>query len=270
LALSVIQEGKQSLWVYDLRRETWNRLTSEDGPEWLPAWTPDGQFLAFRSGNTLAWTRSDGSGKVERLAGVSRNAGPWSFSSDGKWLAFWPLQPGSDVWIVPVERVPGELRLGQPQPLLQQAGSQGAPAISPDDRWLAYTSAAPGGHFEVYVTPFSPQEKASRPKSQVSNLGGWRPIWSRNSRELFYGALDGRIQVAAYTVKGDSFVPEKPRFWSKTQKTDIGLSADFDVAPDGKRVLALLPAEEAKPETILHVLLNVDSELRRRAPQHRK
>jgi DNA-binding winged helix-turn-helix (wHTH) protein len=127
LALSVIQEGKQSLWVYDLRRETWNRLTSGDDPEFLPTWTPDGEFLAFRSGNTLAWTQSDGSGRVERLPGVSPNAGPWSFSADGKWLAFWPLQPGSDLWTVPVERTSGVLRLGQPQPLLQQAGSKGAP-----------------------------------------------------------------------------------------------------------------------------------------------
>ncbi|PYT24456.1 MAG: hypothetical protein DMG57_28485 [Acidobacteria bacterium] len=123
LALSVIQDGKQGLWVYDLKRETWNRLTSEDEPEWLPTWTPDGEFIAFRSGNTLAWTRSDGSGKVERLAGVSRNAGPYSFSADGNWLAFWPLQPDSDLWIVPVSRTSGVLRLGQPQPLLQQAGS---------------------------------------------------------------------------------------------------------------------------------------------------
>jgi Tol biopolymer transport system component/DNA-binding winged helix-turn-helix (wHTH) protein len=264
LALSVIQEGKQSLWVYDLKRETWNRLTSEDEPEWLPTWTPDGEFLAFRSGNTLAWTRSDGSGKVERLAGVSRNAGPWSFSTDGKWLAFWPLEPDSDLWIVPVERTPGMLRLGQPQPLLQQAGSKGAPAVSPDGRWLAYSSAA-SGHFEVYVMPFSPQGKASGGKWQVSNLGGWSPDWSRNSRELFYGGLDGRVQVVAYKVSGDSFVAEKPRFWSEKVTTGNG----FDVAPDGKRVLALLPADEAKPETILHLLLNLDSELRRRAPVHR-
>jgi len=123
VALSAIQDGKQRLWVYDLRLETWNRLTSEDDPESLPTWTPDGEFIAFRSGNTLAWTRSDGSGKVERLAGVSRNAGPYSFSADGNWLAFWPLQPDSDLWIVPVSRTSGVLRLGQPQPLLQQAGS---------------------------------------------------------------------------------------------------------------------------------------------------
>jgi serine/threonine-protein kinase len=269
LALSVIQEGKQSLWVYDLRRETWNRLTSEDDPEWLPTWTPDGEFLAFRSGNTLAWTQSDGSGKVERLAGVSRNAGPSSFSADGKWLAFWPLEPDSDLWTVPVERTPGVLRLGQPKPLLQQAGSKGAPAISPDDRWLAYTSAA-SGHFEIYVMPFSPQGKTVVRKWLVSNGGGFGPVWSHNSRELFYQSLDSRIHVAAYIVKGDSFIAAKPRFWSQKQMTDMGLSRGFDVAPDRKRVVALLPADEAKPETILHVLLNVDSELRRRARAHRK
>jgi eukaryotic-like serine/threonine-protein kinase len=205
---------------------------------------------------------------VKRLAGVSPNAGPWSFSADGKWLAFWPLQPGSDLWIVPVERTPGVLRLGQPQPLLQQAGSKGAPAISPDGRWLAYSSAA-SGRFEIYVTPFSPQERAPGRKWLVSNRGGHSPVWSRNGRELFYGNLDRRVQMAAYMVKGDSFVAEKPRFWSEKQVADSGSFFGFDVAPDGKRVLALFASEDAKPETILHLLLNVDSELRRRAPAHR-
>jgi hypothetical protein len=32
----------------------------------------------------------------------------------------------------------------------------------------------------------------------------------------------------------------------------------------------MLASEDAKPEVILHLLLNVDSELRRRAPAHRK
>jgi hypothetical protein len=44
----------------------------------------------------------------------------------------------------------------------------------------------------------------------------------------------------------------------------------MDVAPDGKRVLALFASEDAKPETTLHLLLNVDSELRRRTPAHRQ
>jgi serine/threonine-protein kinase len=269
LALSVIQEGQQNIWIYELSRQSRYRLTSGDEPEFLPTWTPDGEFIAFRSGNSLAWTQSDGGGKVERLVGASGNAGPWSFSADGKWLAFWPLQPGSDLWIVPVERTPGVLRLGQPHPLLRQAGTKGAPAISPDDRWVAYSSAEPEG-FEVFVMPLSPQQRATNRKWLVSTGGGHSPVWARNGRELFYEGLDHRVRVTAYAVKGDSFAAEKPRIWSGKQMADIGFLPDYDVAPDGKRVLALLPAEAAKPETILHVMLNVDSELRRRVPPHRK
>ena len=268
LALSVMRDGKRNLWVYDLRRETWNRLTSEDNPESMPTWTLDGEFLAFRSGNTLAWTRSDGSGKVERLSGVSPNAAPYSFSPDGRWLAFWPLEFDSDLWTVPVERTPGALRLGKPQPLLQQPGSKGAPAISPDGRWVAYSSNAVG-HFEIYVMPFSPGGPAGS-KWLVSNQGGHSPRWSLNGRQLFYLGFDRRIQVAGYTAKGNSFEAEKPRLWSERQLADTDPFPGYDVALDGKRVVGLFASEEATPQTNLHLLFNVDSELRRSAPARRK
>ena len=93
---------------------------------------------------------------------------------------------------------------------------------------------------------------------------------SRNGQDLFYEGRDQQVHAAAYTVKGDSFVAEKPRHWSEKQMAEIGFFSGFDVAPDGKRVLALLAAGETKPETILHMLLNVDSELRRRAPARGK
>jgi Tol biopolymer transport system component len=75
----------------------------------------------------------------------------------------------------------------------------GATAISPDDRWLAYTSAA-SGHFEIYVMPFSPQGNTMVRKWLVSNEGGFAPVWSRNSRELFYEGLDSRVEVARLRV----------------------------------------------------------------------
>jgi Tol biopolymer transport system component len=268
LALSMVREGKQNLWVYDLRRETWNRLTSDAEPVTLPTWTPDGEYVAFRSGNALAWTLSDGSGKLEYLAGVSRNAGPSSFSADGKWLAFWPLEDRSDLWIVPVERTPGLMRMGKPQVLLQQPGSKGAPRISPDGRWVAYSSNE-SGRFEIYVMPFSSQARSAAPRWLVSNGGGTGPIWSQNGRDLFFQTLDHRIGVAAYTVRGDSLIVEKARHWSETPLADTGFVTSFDVAPDGKRVVAMLPAEDPRAATLVRVMLNVETELRRRAPRSR-
>ena len=84
---------------------------------------------------------------------------------------------------------------------------------------------------------------------------------------MFYLGPDRRIWVAGYTIKGDSFVPEKPRLWAGKQLADIGVSSAFDIAPDGKRAAVLLDAarEDSKPETHIRVMFNVDDELRRRA-----
>jgi DNA-binding winged helix-turn-helix (wHTH) protein/Tol biopolymer transport system component len=263
LAVAIVEEEKQNLWVYDFGREVWSRVTNGADPDMLPTWTPDGEFIAFRSGDALAWTRWDGSGKVERLEGVSPNAGPWSFSADGKWLAFWPLERGSDLWVAAVERAPGVLRLKYPERLRLQAGTKGAPAISPDGRWLAYTSDE-SGHFEVYVSPFSPKGAADRRKWPVSTAGGWAPVWAPMGGELLYQNSDRQVFAAAYRVKGDSFTPQKPRLWSDTRLGATGFLDGFDVARDGKRVLALMPAEDPRASTLVRALLNVDTELHRR------
>jgi serine/threonine-protein kinase len=264
LAVAIAAEEKQNLWVFDFRREGWSRVTNGAGPDWLPTWSSDGEYLAFRSGNALAWTRLDGGGKVERLAGVSGNAGPWSFSADGKWLAFWPLEPGSDLWTAAVERVPGKLRLTHPEPLLLQPGAKGAPAISPDGRWLAYTSDE-SGHFEVYVSPFAPGNMATEGRKWlVSTGGGWTPVWPASGGAIFYQDFNGQVYSAGYQVKGDLFTPQKPRLWSDIRLGNSGFGRGFDVSRDGKRVLALLPTEDPRASTLVRVLLNVDTDLRRR------
>jgi hypothetical protein len=68
-------------------------------------------------------------------------------------------------------------------------------------------------------------------------------------------------------VKGDTFVPDTPRLWSEKQLANVGLFRNYDLAPDGSRVLALMPAEGAEAQTARqHVifLLNFADEVRRR------
>ena len=153
--------------------------------------------------------------------------------------------------------------------LRQASSSKGAPAISPDNRWLAYSSSE-SGRFEIYVTALSAGGLATGRKWPVSNGGGLSPIWSRNTGELFFQSLDHFAEVVSYSVKDDSFVVGNPRVWCKTRLGGTGILQAFDVAPDGKRLLALIDAENTEVEAALHVLLNVDDELRRRAPANRK
>ena len=94
-------------------------------------------------------------------------------------------------------------------------------------------------------------------------------MFSRNGRELFFRTQDSRmILVASYTAKGDAFVAEKPRVWSEKRIADTDLNGpNFDVAPDGKRIAALMPEETTEAQQAQsHVIFleNFFDELRRK------
>ena len=75
--------------------------------------------------------------------------------------------------------------------------------------------------------------------------------------------------VVNYTVKGDSFVADKPRVWFGKQLANLGGAVNLDLAPDGKRFVVLTPADSPEPrETQSHVTLVVNffDEIRRRVP----
>ena len=83
--------------------------------------------------------------------------------------------------------------------------------------------------------------------------------------------MTNRIMVVPYTVKGDSILADQPKLWSGKPLADLGLvgGGNYDLAPDGKRVAALMPAEspEAKVDQSHVVFLeNFFDELRRKVP----
>ena len=58
---------------------------------------------------------------------------------------------------------------------------QTQPSLSPDGRWLAYSSNETG-RFEVLVRPYD----GSGPDQQVSTSGGQEPLWGPCGRKLYY------------------------------------------------------------------------------------
>ena len=73
--------------------------------------------------------------------------------------------------------------------------------------------------------------------------------------------------VTGYAVNRESFVAGKPRLWSGQKLTAPTDDANYDVAPDGKTIEALVPrlvAEESKSSLHATFLLNFFDELRRR------
>jgi Tol biopolymer transport system component len=274
LAFSMSSGTGMDIWVKDLDRDTPSRLSFVAGVSRSPVWTPDGKNIVFRSDNSpapgLYWIRSDGSGEAQRLTDGKLSEWPFSFSPDGKRLAFTGDGNGGsfDIFTAPVEGDPGRgalgVRLGKPELFLGTPFAEGYSRFSPDGRWLAYQSNE-SGTFEVYVRPFP----GPGGRWQISMGGGLYPVWSRDGRELLFATLDQRVMAVGYSVSGDSFAAGKPRVWSGTRLLNVAGAQVYDLAPDGKRLAAILASDDASAQklpTHLTFLLNFFDELRRRAP----
>ena len=269
LAMEVGDGPSQDVWVYSLDRDTITRLTFDGKVNQSPIWSPDGRYIVFGDREGLSWTRADGVGRPQSLVRTKTpNTFPWSFTSDGKRLAYNVVdnpETGYDLWTVPLETDGTGLRAGKPEVYLQTPFDKRNPSFSPDGRWLAYASNELGS-FQVYVQAFP--DKGG--KWQISSAGGGYPMWSHSGRELFFESLDNRIMVAGYTVQGDSFVPDKPRRWSeKALANTVNSRKNVDLAPDSKRFVVVMPAEAGDAQQSRnHVIFleNFFDELRRRVP----
>jgi Tol biopolymer transport system component len=235
-----------------------------------PLWTVDGRYLLFRALSQrtrgIWWVRADGMGQPQPLTQSNNPQLPWSFPANGKRLAFNELSPatGDDIWTVPVETGSSGLRAGKPELFLQTPSHERGPAFSPNGRWMAYQSNE-SGRYEVYVQAFPD----GHGKRQVSVEGGTYPAWSRNGGDLFF--VSNRVlMVASYQARGDSFVIGPPRVWFEKRIPNFASTMSYSPAPDGKRIVALMPADTPEePHDRVIFLLNFFDELRRRVPLSR-
>jgi serine/threonine-protein kinase len=263
IALSLSDGGSPDIWVYDPQRDAMTRLTFGSECRY-PVWSPDGRYVVFGcSGKGIFQTRADGAGQPQALTESKTRQIPWSFTPDGKWLAYSDYNTGlPQLWTVRLEDVGGRLKAGKPEPFLKSSFTALTAAFSPDGHWLAYSSNS-SGDLEVYVRPFPPPSSGQGGQWQISNSGGYIPRWSPNGRDLFYWSND-QIMAVSYTIKGGTFLPEKPRVWIRK----LG-GTRWDLARDGKRVLVRTPVESPKAlneEREIVFLENFFDYLRQRVP----
>jgi Tol biopolymer transport system component len=147
------------------------------------------------------------------------------------------------------------------------------PQISPDGRWLAYTSTESIGEAlkgEIYLRPFPEVDKG---KWLISISGGHSPLWAHNGRELFYRNGDATMVVAVET--NPTFKPGKPQtlFRGKYFSYIPGIElTPWDISPDGKRFVmtTLLQSADGKSEEKrqrkINIVLNWTEELKQRVP----
>lgn len=233
LGVAVLDRDRRAgdLWIYDVATGERVQFTSDPADEnWL-IWSPDGRRVAFNSardgGLDLYAADASGHGVVDALLVDGLAKWPVSWSPDGRYILYTTNseETGNDLWLLPLD---GER---QPRPFIRTEFQDNWGAISPDGRWVAYSSTETG-QAEVYVVPFPGGGEQQR----VSADGGFQARWRRDGREIFYLASDGTLMSTTVDGEGPAFraVRVEPLF--RTPFLYPPYRA-YDVTADGQRFI---------------------------------
>jgi Tol biopolymer transport system component len=229
--------GMSDIWLADPRRGTRTRMTFDERTNAvLPRWSPEGREIAFAqttasrferiaADDTIRFLNADGSGETRQPI----SGGYPTFDRDWTYIAFvrTDAETGRDICFMPLDGT------SEAKPLLRTHASEEDPALSPDGRWLAYTSNESGME-EVYLTRFP----SGQGKWQVSSGVGVLPRWSTDGSRLYY--VDAAAGIYDVQITTDPRV-----MLSQPQRTidggALGINAyqGFAISADGQSLIAI-------------------------------
>jgi Tol biopolymer transport system component len=202
-------------------------------------WSPDGRYVYYSSNRVddLFRATTDGTGIIEQLTDTATHQYPTSITPDGRRLIYgeYGTATKSDLAGLVLSDEPTS------EYLLQTEFNERNGQVSPDGLWLAYESDR-SGQGEIYVRPYPDIQSAVW---QISSRGGSKPLWAKNSKEIFFWGPTDMMTVALDTQP--EFVPGLPEaLFDHQDKYALTQIPHFDVDPAGGRfIMVKKPSDES-------------------------
>ena len=218
------------LWVIDLGAGTRQRLTDDDGDSNDPQWSPDGSLLAYSvnaPGGKDVFVQRSGGGQPRALLSRDRMQFPSDWLRDGSALLVTEETPnnGYDILVQPADG-------SSPRPYATTPANETAARISPDGRWVAFTSDE-SGKPEVYIDSYPKPVR----RAMLSLGGGTHPVWRGDGTELYYWQDGALVAAQLGSAWGDAAPTVTARTVLFRAPYLVGLNTMYDVSSDGKKFI---------------------------------
>ena len=209
LTIGATRGSNRHTAIYDFNVGTLTRITQEGGAH-APVWSPDGTRIAFSAESPT----SDAEDIFVQPVDHSAPAVAVTHQPNDQHASAWPNDTSLVFFNLTSARTLGGSVGGQtaevvnptakaaPKPLLNAAWGEFDAAVSPDGRWMAFTSSESGTP-EIHVRAFP--NGASGGDWKVSSGGGIRSRWSGDGRTIFYQSALGTAISATKVTPGTPF-----------------------------------------------------------------
>jgi len=250
-----------NIWVYDVKRGAASRLTFGERLEAAPVWSPDGTKIAYsalaESGVYQLKTKlASGAGRDEAFPeDREHHVVPTDWSRDGRMVISLFSRSSNGTAIA----IADPAHAGQMTPFLeaQQGTAVQLARVSPDGKWIAYTSNESHRN-EIYVQPVP----ATGGRWQISTAGGQAPLWRADGREIVYDTAGDTFYSVSVEPKGATLEVGTPvKLFQRALVHGQPQVYRYAIDRDAQRFLLNTPVENAVPQTA-QIVLNWAATLR--------
>jgi serine/threonine protein kinase len=230
VALVDPEVNTRDLWILSRVDGQRRRLTSDPADELNPLWSPDGKWIFFTANKNgvrnIYRMPAGGDGPSESILASDEDLNLEDISSNGKLLVFNFRDERDNPPSIGLLSLPDKRRV-----TFATAPTRAA-RLSPDQKWMAYTSNRNGSAIVVRGVSGNGAPVGEEYVVSDSSRGATTSMWRADGKELFY--LEGRTLMSVQIeTNGNRLFASAPRPLFNTNVEDEERRNRYLVSKDG-------------------------------------
>ncbi len=245
---SSTMSGNLDLWSVSTVDGALRRLTEDAADDFDPAFSPDGESIIWssrRSGHYEIWIANIDGTNARQLSQDGVDAENPTMTVDGQWVVYNSYNPASPgIWKIRAD--------GTDATRIAMEGTSQLPEVSPDGKWVAFSSSGVGHRFLSVVSIDGGETQQFSElvfgggNVRAGNFSPGRARWAADGKSIIFLSCD---EDGTCGLRRQDFVFGKDTMSTRRKVNEFDLfspAESFSMSPDGKRYTVSAAEETAR------------------------